>query len=250
MKTETLAAITKESIKNQPFPLHDLLVDSFYYPSSGFDGSPIRHWPLGVNSFVYVDMATDSNDLNRETSRKKAINGYKVIAERDLKMNELVPTGFVPKAPDSINKEDYLYAVKMSGANLTNTFATWFVLERDENLDDSHGPNRFSLLYLRAEGLATYQALYIANNVLPKIIANIRPGEGFGGNFNNFSEEFYEMLNAHAQGLPPYYMVWHNETIPLALHEPWLKAYKPMDNQTFTKDHEPEFVITLCEKLV
>lgn len=249
MKIETLDAISSENICTQPFPLNDVLVDSLFYPCSGFDGSPIRHWPMGVNSFVYVDMGTDQIALTRETRKKKVFNGYKIIVERQLKMSELVPSGFMPKAPDSINQKQYQDAVKMSGANVTNTFATWFVLERYENKNDEHGPKRFSLLYLRAEGLATYQALYVANNVLPKIVANIRPGEGFGGNFNNFSEEFYEMLNAHASGLPPYYMAWHNKTMPRVLHEPWLKAYKPMSNQTFTKDHEPEFVITLYKKI-
>jgi len=40
---EWLTNLSPKTIMNEPFPLHELLRDSLYYPSSGFDGDPVRH---------------------------------------------------------------------------------------------------------------------------------------------------------------------------------------------------------------
>ncbi len=42
-----LTNLTPNAIMHAPLPLHDLLRESPYYPSSGFDGDPIKH--LGGN---------------------------------------------------------------------------------------------------------------------------------------------------------------------------------------------------------
>ena len=62
------------------------------------------------------------------------------------------------------------------------------VLERESGFSPEHGPARFSLLYLCADGAAAYQALYVANAVAPKVIAIIQPGHGFGCNWTNFGD--------------------------------------------------------------
>lgn len=55
MNKNLLDEISQETIGSMSFPLREVLEGSLYYPASGTDGSPIRHWQLGVNSFVYVD---------------------------------------------------------------------------------------------------------------------------------------------------------------------------------------------------
>ena len=67
-------------------------------------------------------------------------------------------------------------------------FATWFVFQRDGGLDNEHDAERFSLLYLCADGVAAYQALYLANNCSPLGIAIIQPGTGFGLNWTDFTD--------------------------------------------------------------
>lgn len=50
-----LSQLSSETIMSSPFPLRELLRDSLYYPSSAFDGDPIRHLAGNFLSFIYVD---------------------------------------------------------------------------------------------------------------------------------------------------------------------------------------------------
>jgi hypothetical protein len=56
-----------------------------------------------------------------------------------------------------------------------DSFALWAVLERTPEFDLNHGPDRFSLLYFGAEGVATYRALYRSNRATPAAAAVIQP---------------------------------------------------------------------------
>ena len=56
-------------------------------------------------------------------------------------------------------------------------FATWMVFERLPEFGEDHGPKRFSLLYLCADGVATYQALYWTHGVHPRAIAIIHAAD-------------------------------------------------------------------------
>ncbi len=56
------------------------------------------------------------------------------------------------------------------------------------NRSAHHGPDRFSLLYICADGVAVFRSLYIQNAIVPKAIAIIQPGHGFGGNWTNFED--------------------------------------------------------------
>lgn len=67
-------------------------------------------------------------------------------------------------------------------------FCSWSILERSNDFPPSHGPRRFSFLYLCADGVAAFQALYVANRALPAIVAIIQPGHGFGMNWTNFTD--------------------------------------------------------------
>lgn len=58
-------------------------------------------------------------------------------------------------------------------------FCHWFIMEREKDFDETHGPERFSLLYICGEGVATYLQLYNANNIVPIAIAVIQPGTGW-----------------------------------------------------------------------
>ena len=60
--------------------------------------------------------------------------------------------------------------------------------ERDPEFGKEHGPQRFSLLYLGAEGAAAYSGLYLANKITPKAMAIIQPGTGFGLNWTDFTD--------------------------------------------------------------
>jgi hypothetical protein len=243
MNTHLLSKISKETISSIPFPLKEVLEGSLYYPASGVDGSPIRNWQLGVNSFVYVDMSIDECTYVGELLKKGDVRGYKVVAQRNLVADELVPNGYRPNPPASVNPVSIIEAQQGSGASITNAFAIWSILERDNSLDEQHGPKRFSLLYIRAEGAATYQALYQSNEILPKTVACIRPGVGFGGNYGEFTTVLLDTMLMHPKGLPEELLLWRGRNWGNQEAEPWSKNYVEIAGSAFAKDDEPEFGI-------
>jgi hypothetical protein len=52
---EWLTDLSLPAIMHEPFPMDQVLQDSLYYPSSGFDGDPVRHLAGNILSFIYVD---------------------------------------------------------------------------------------------------------------------------------------------------------------------------------------------------
>ena len=84
------------------------------------------------------------------------------------------------------------------------------IFQRLPGFDEFHGPERFSLLFICADGVATYLDLYVGNRVVPLVLAIIQPGTGFGGNYTDFRDP--NGLLAHVvlkmnNGRVPDYMV-------------------------------------------
>jgi hypothetical protein len=67
-------------------------------------------------------------------------------------------------------------------------FCSWALFQRREDIPAKHEPSRFSLLYLCADGVAAFQALYLANVAFPKAVAVIQPGHAFGGNWTDYTD--------------------------------------------------------------
>ena len=176
-----LANVDAEN-QSSPFPLHKILRSSLYYPSSGLDGDPIKYLSGNFHSFVYVDYGISSDELEAELNNP-GFNGYQQILSRKVTEKELTPNGWQPSSPsrDDGNPQRYRDFMK-------KPFATWSVFQRDDGLDHEHGAERFSLLYLCADGVAAFQALYLSNQCFPRGIAIIQPGHAMGGNWTDFTD--------------------------------------------------------------
>ncbi len=87
-------------------------------------------------------------------------------------------------------------------------FATWYIFDRDAFRDEDHGPQRFSLIYVYADSVAAYQALYWANHAAPEVLAIIQPGTGFGGNYTEFRDPTgffaWTVLRGNGSRVPEY----------------------------------------------
>ena len=84
-------------------------------------------------------------------------------------------------------------------------YCSWSIFQRGEDVPSIHGPPRFSLLYLCADGVAAFQALYYANSASPKAVAVIQPGTAFGGNWTDFENPsgiFADTVLGNPQGRP------------------------------------------------
>jgi len=173
--------LTPDQILNGVLPINELLENSLYYPSCGFDGGVVKFCGKEIQSFIYCDYATGKIELLNQLNSFK---GYDILANRSLVINELIPNGWNSQLPPNFNIDTY-YRYR---DEFKKPFANWVVYERKSDFDETHGPMRFSLIYIGGEGVATYQALYWSNKKTAKALAIIQPGHGFGFNWTNFSE--------------------------------------------------------------
>ena len=204
LQLDILNELTPESIVHGGFPVRALLYNSVYYPASEFDGGIIRDCNVNrkdwkVLSFVYCDY----KETERSLSETDMPRGYRLLGERRLTEAELVPNRWVPQFPPNFDMERYQYTVRHFANK--HPFATWMVFERMPEFSEDHGPKRFSLLFLCAEGVAAYQALYWTHQLSPRAVAIIQPGTGFGGNWTDFfkkSDPFYWTVSHNPAGMP------------------------------------------------
>jgi len=200
-----LDKISEYDFHNAKFPVEELLTDSLYYPSCGFDGGVIKDCnlhqdELGICSFIYCDYATGKDALMEELD---SFVGYHVFTSRSVSPNELTPNNWIPQMPPNLSRAEY---TRYRDA-WQRPFAHWIIYERDENRTEDHGPLRFSLLYICGEGVATYQALYWSNKKTAKAVAIIQPGTGFGLNWTDFRDPESDLawvISNNPTGLPEY----------------------------------------------
>jgi hypothetical protein len=194
-----------DPVLSMPLPLQELLANSLFYPSCGFDGGVIkdcntlRH-SLGITSFIYCDYGISEEAFQ---FHQNSFAGYSVIGSRNLSISELIPNGWQQENPPSVEEKEY----DQFRLNDITSFATWTIYERIAEETTSNKPKRFSLIYLSGEGVATYQALYWSNNEKPKAIAIIQPGTSFGCNWANFTNEdgpFGWVVKNNPTGIPKY----------------------------------------------
>jgi hypothetical protein len=196
-----LSELSSETILARPFPLRELLCDSLYYPSSAFDGDPIRHLAGNFLSFIYVDYGV-SQDRYTHALRNPGFRGYDLVASRSVTESELAPAGWqttLPRPTDGNPSHHYHNWI-------ARPFCSWSIFQRSENVPSGHGPFRFSLLFLCADGVAAFQALYVANHAAPKAVAIIQPGHlTHGGNWTNYTNPkqiFASTVLGNPNGVP------------------------------------------------
>jgi hypothetical protein len=159
-------------------PIQSVLEGSVYYPACGVDGDPIKYLGGNFHSFVYVDYGVGRRALQDEL---ETFRGYRVFASRPVREQELVPQGWTPRFP-----KGYVPQRSPLRSWIKQPFAEWILYERLGSFPETHGPPRFSLLYIGGDGAASYQALYHGNDATPAVVVVIRPGTGFGGNWTDF----------------------------------------------------------------
>ena len=181
-----LAELTREKIEKGPLPLKELLENSLYYPSSGFDGGVVKDCNTVGSDHQITSLISCDYGVGEQAflDQRDSFLGYACIGNRRVFLNELLPSTWNPSFPPNFNKRYYTQY-----KDTWSPFVQWAVFERLPSRDRPHGPDRFSLLYLGGEGVATYQALYWSNKQRPKALAIIQPGHAFGLNWTNYTEQ-------------------------------------------------------------
>ena len=163
---EWLKDISQETISKYKINIVKILENSLYYPSCGSDGLPISSFAGSIRSFIYVDYGFTRDELYSKFK-------YKIIASRKLTKSDLTPNGWEPNW-QSVDGDPARYL-----NSRIQPFCEWIIFEINGV--------KCSLLFLCADGVATYQALYKKNKIAPRIIALIQSGV-IHGNWTNYSD--------------------------------------------------------------
>lgn len=185
------------------FNADTVLRDSLYYPASGTDGGPVKWFMGNVYSFVYVDYGVSRGNLHSELF-SRGFRGYRKIHSESITQQQLTPRGWTVRIKPELESEEK--RPDFFRKEMARPYCEWYVFEREENFDDLHNPGRFSLLFLCADGAASYQSLYLSNNLAPLVLAIIQPGHGFGGNWTNFTDRNAILARSvfHGENIPEY----------------------------------------------
>lgn len=188
-----------------------------YYPGHGTDGHAIKVFGSAhsAHCFVYVDYYVEKARIEEVISNPRAkerLRGYHSLARLHLSPADLAPKGWRPHV-EAPNASSF-------GRNM-KPFAFLDVLERDDGFDEAYGPKRIAVLFLGADGIATYDALFCQQNGVPPPFAVLLHDHGFGGNYDKFGQNgLLERIATECQVLPRFLLVATNT-------QPW-RGYVPV----------------------
>ena len=179
-----------------------------YYPGSGTDGHAVKCFGSthSAHCFVYADYMVEQSRIEAELLHSSPQNsrcflGYHSLARIQLAENDLTPDGWKSQG-DSMHKP--LQTPRVTPYGFLE------VLERDDNLNDTHGAYRLAILFLGADGIATYDALFCQQKGISPFAAFIQD-HGFGGNDDKFGGGgMLEKLAAQDNVFPRFLMVAEN----------------------------------------
>lgn len=174
-----------------------------YYPGSRTDGHPVKLFGSthSAHCFVYADY-----DLPQETLEERLAHpntrfrGYHTLARIRLSEAELVPEGWIP----------HVHPAEVDTARIVSPppYGICEILERDEELGDDHGPLRLALLFLGADAIAAFDALYCQSADIPAPFAVVLEDHGFGGNYDRFgSGGLLERIASGCDRIPEWLLV-------------------------------------------
>ncbi|MCC6899938.1 MAG: hypothetical protein IT377_13240 [Polyangiaceae bacterium] len=154
-----------------------------YYPGHGLDGHPVKLFGASraAHCFVYADYKIEWNDIQASLTLGRPsphFRGYSLLDDIRLAESDLVPRGWRPTLSGTGTLPVRHDAVA--------PFGHLAILERAQVFDDSHGPSRLAFLFLGADGIATYDALFCQRDSVQAPYAVLLQDHAFGGNYDRF----------------------------------------------------------------
>lgn len=243
-RTPELLHWLTETTRDGTLPIKEILSDCTYYPASGTDGIILSQaWRrTQAYSFVYADYGVSKCSLENEIERQiprggQGLLGYRLVFRRSVARHELEVPGWVSRVPLTSEErrralEIYRHVARDHGTfRLASVaYCEWAVFEREESRDASHGPARLSLLFLFADGVAAYDALFLSRGISPGTLVVKQPGHAFGKNWSNFFEIEGPLYRAvHAQSMKPRHLIFGGADTADRYREFIWPGYKSVD---------------------
>ncbi len=158
--------------KGQPLPLGEFLRSrTVFYPAAGHDGHPLRVFNSShsAHCFVMVDYGGEMGEehVMDEIRGPHRFRGYSILDEREVSQSEMLAAA--PWRTRHLTAEEVKHARRpdVGDGSLCRPFALFVVFERQPEYGDGHGAERFAVLFLGADGVAAYEALYANGNAKP-----------------------------------------------------------------------------------
>ena len=215
----------------QPSTLKKLLSKSLYYPCSGLDGTPVKFLGGTIYSFVLADHHVSKDEFLHEFDERRKkfkFKGYQMAFQREVQMNELFPNGYNPIPPDLLVGGNAEQLPPPMAAYEDTWFAQWLILKRDNDRNSTHGPKKFSLLFIRDDATTLFYNLFYVKKCAPKCVAIIQPGSSWT-NIRDENQIFAKIVLHNTGGSPDYLLRGryggHHEPGHLLVESPWPTSY-------------------------
>ena len=182
-----------------------------FYPGSGSDGQPVQLFGSthSAHCFVYADYGLTEEQIDNEL-QNEGFWGYGKLCRVAIAENQLTPGGWVSHLmPGEIPK-----ILGGIASDRAQQFGFLEILEREDGFDHTHGAERLAILFLGADGVATFDALFCQQDSQAPF-AVVLQDHGFGGNYTEFGRGgLLDEVSRRSNCLPQYLLYATGSTVP------------------------------------
>ncbi len=164
-----------------------------FYPGSGFDGQPIKLFNQShfVHLYIYVDYMITQDDI-QENITKRGFKGYRLLGRTEASRQALLGSWLPPVIEFSEKRKElfihpFTSVTYGEGQASTPFYGFLDVYERLPDHDDTHGAERFAVLYLGEDAFVAFLGLYGTRQFNPKVLMVV--DHAFGGNYDRFGQQ-------------------------------------------------------------
>lgn len=173
------------------------LSECVYYPCSHLHGTPIKFLSSRFKNFFYCDYHVTHEELQGEI-RSGGFTGYSLTNIVDVDPIDLL----------GVSWRDFGNTHREKIAQLPFKWKSPFIalctFRRQDGFLETHGPDRFDLLFVCAEAVSTFVSAFSRRRVSPKCLVHVRSGIGFGGGFSEYPKLMEAAVRANPGGLPDF----------------------------------------------
>jgi hypothetical protein len=185
-----------------------------YYPGSGNDGEPVRifNQSHSAHVFLYVDYGVSEQRLD-EQLHSEPFAGYHSLGSVNYRQKDIASSFTQHVQPTREQLEFMKHFIE------GEPFCRMVVLERDRDRGEDFGAERFAVIFLLADGIATYDALF-CNKFYPPPFVVLLHDYGMGGDYASFGRDGLMEKCAVRTGIFPQLLLVASNT------EAWLGYHK------------------------
>lgn len=184
-----------------------------YYPGARFDLDPLEAFGRSgsAHCFVLVDYLMPESEL-QEHLDKEGFEGYHVYDSVGISEREMFAV--VQPGRFHLSGEELRDAAERSRMfNPIPPYARLVVFERNEDEPDETGPRRLAVLFLAADGIATYDVMF-ASRPQSNLFAILLQDHGFGGNWDYFGRGgLCEEIASRSGVYPPFVLAYGDDYV-------------------------------------